>query len=621
MTRSQRIGFAAGILFGWTLFFASQVALASESKRVLLLYYSFGGNLVNATHFRAALERQSPNLLEIYDAPLNAARPADEDVVSRYADYLQALFPDQRLDLVVAIGASAVRLSQRYRRQHFPSTPILAIAEARRVTTADLAENDVLIASDIDLSTVIGNILGVLPDTKNVAVVIGNSANERFWLDQTRRASEPFASRVSFTYFNDLSFDEMLYRAGMLPPKSAILHLMLLTDAAGTTHDDSKIVPKLHAGANAPIFSYYDINFGNGIVGGPLISVEDRSRVAAGIALRILDGERPRDIKTPVIGLAAPKFDWREMQQWGITESRLPPGSVIHFRNPTAWEQHRNRILAIVAALLVQTALISWLMYEHRRRTRAEIIARHSMAELTHMNRIAAAGELSASIAHEINQPLTGIVTKAAAARRWLRAQNPDLAKVQAMLNQIEAAAHRTAEIITSVKSMFRKDTQTKEEVDIRDLIWKVLGLVFIDLRKHQIELITVLDEQLPTVFGNRGQLQQVILNLITNAIDAMNAVQTRVLFVGAKLNERGLVQISIEDTGIGIDASILSEIFKPLFTTKERGMGMGLSICRSIVEGHDGRIWASPAKNRGTVFEFELPTKVTQANHATKAA
>jgi C4-dicarboxylate-specific signal transduction histidine kinase len=294
---------------------------------------------------------------------------------------------------------------------------------------------------------------------------------------------------------------------------------------------------------------------------------------------------------------------------------------VIHYRRPPAWEQHRDQILAIVAALLFQTALISWLMYEHRRRTRAEIIARHSIAELTHMNRIAAAGELSASIAHEINQPLTGIVTKAAAARRWLRAQNPDLAKVQAMLNQIEAAAHRTAEIITSVKSMFRKDKQTKEEVDIKDLIWKVLGLVFIDLRKHQIELITRLDEQLPTVFGNRGQLQQVILNLITNAIDAMNAAQTRMLFVGAKLNERGLVQISIEDTGIGIDPSILSEIFKPLFTTKERGMGMGLSICRSIVESHDGRIWASPAKNTGTVFEFELPTKVTQANQAPKAA
>src|SRR5262249_32478448 len=163
-------------------------------------------------------------------------------------------------------------------------------------------------------------------------------------------------------------------------------------------------------------------------------------------------------------------------------------GSTIHFRSPTAWEQYRGQILAIIAALLLQTALISWLIYEHRRRTRAEIFARHSMAELTHMNRLATAGELSASIAHEINQPLTGIVTKAAAARRWLGKQEPDLDQVRAALNQIETAGHRTSEIITSVKSMFRKDTQDKEDVDIRKLIWTVFGLVFIDLRKHQIE-------------------------------------------------------------------------------------------------------------------------------------
>ena len=163
MPRRRRICLTAGIIFGLALSSALQIAAAAESKRVLLLYYSFGGNLVNAIHFRAALEQQSQELLEIYDAPLNTARPANEDVVARYVDYLHALLPDQRLDLVVAVGASAVSLSQRYRRQNFPFTPKLAVAEERRIPLADLRENDVVVPIKIDLAGVIANILPSAP--------------------------------------------------------------------------------------------------------------------------------------------------------------------------------------------------------------------------------------------------------------------------------------------------------------------------------------------------------------------------------------------------------------------------------------------------------------------------
>ena len=170
------------------------------------------------------------------------------------------------------------------------------------------------------------------------------------------------------------------------------------------------------------------------------------------------------------------------------------------------------------------------------------------------MNRVATAGELSASIAHEVNQPLTGIVARAGAARRWLAAEKPDLDKVRAALDQIEAAGHRASDIITNVKSMFKRDTQDRSEIDINKLIWTVLDLVYIDLRKHQIELKTELSDQLPPILGNRVQLQQVILNLVMNAIDAMRPVQERVLSVKTTLDGRDGVHVSIADTGVGID-------------------------------------------------------------------
>jgi C4-dicarboxylate-specific signal transduction histidine kinase len=224
------------------------------------------------------------------------------------------------------------------------------------------------------------------------------------------------------------------------------------------------------------------------------------------------------------------------------------------------------------------------------------------------MNRTATAGGLSASIAHELNQPLMGIVMRVGAARRWLAAEQPDMDRVRDVLDQIEIASHRASEIIANVKSMFSKDTSDKVEIDINKLVRTVIGLLSVDMRQHRIELKMELDDQLPPILANRVHLQQVILNLVTNAIDALRSVQPRVLSVKSERSGGDGVHVSIEDTGIGIDPANADKLFKPLFTTKEHGMGMGLSICRSIIENHGGRIWASPAVGRGSIFQFELP-------------
>jgi C4-dicarboxylate-specific signal transduction histidine kinase len=156
---------------------------------------------------------------------------------------------------------------------------------------------------------------------------------------------------------------------------------------------------------------------------------------------------------------------------------------------------------------------------------------------------------------------------------------------------------------------MFRKDTQEKGPVDVNKLIRSVLGLVYMDLRKHSIESRTDLGEDLAPVIGNEVQLQQVILNLVMNAIDAMSSAEPRVLSIKSMYSGHNTVRVSIEDTGSGIDPSNMDRIFQPLFTTKARGMGMGLSICRSIIENHDGRIWASAGASRGSIFQVDLPT------------
>ena len=298
------------------------------------------------------------------------------------------------------------------------------------------------------------------------------------------------------------------------------------------------------------------------------------------------------------------------MQRWKISEAALAPGSIVQFRQPTIWQSYRWQILLLTAAILVQAAMIMVLLYEHRRRRVAEVAARTSMSELMHMNRIATAGELSASIAHEVNQPLTGISARASAAARWLAKEPPDIEKVRNMLREIINASDRAAEVVGSVRAMFKKDSKERPAVDINKLIRTVLEIVRVELQKNGVELQTALDEGLPRVECDPVQLQQVILNLVMNAIEAMQTVEPRLLRIESKSVPPQTVRVLVQDTGKGVDPLHLDRIFRPLVTTKERGMGMGLSICRSIIESHYGRIWVEAAVPRGAIFQFELPTK-----------
>ena len=601
----------AGIIFFLMALFACQVALAAEHKRVMLLH-SFGQDFKPwseyAKDIRAELKRQSPWPLDIIENSLVTARFGDENPEAPFVEYLSALFAKRPLDVIVSIGAPAADFVQRHRRRLFPTTPmVLTAVDQRRVQYSNLTGNDVAVAVNINYLSAFENILQVLPDTKDVIVVVGSSPIEKFWKEAIGKQAAPLTNRIKLSWTDELPFEELLKQASALPPHTAIFWELMIVDAAGVVHEGNLPLERLHAVANAPIFSYDESFFGNGIVGGPLLIVADTSRLTATVAVRILNGEKAGDIKVSPVEFSAPRFDWGQMQRWGISEKNLPPGSEILFRDPTVWEQYRAHILAVTAAILIQAALIFWLLYEHWRRQRAEILARNTMSELSHVNRMATAGQLSASIAHEVNQPLAGIVANAQAALRWLEKANVE--EVREGLKRIVSDGHRASDIITNLRAMFKSDVQEKTLVDINKLVLSVLALVRIDLQKHEIKLQTQLDDRIPQVLGNQVQLQQVISNLVMNAIESMGSLQTRALRIKTELSQSNTVHVSIEDTGTGIKSSDVAQLFKPMFTTKARGMGMGLSICQSIIENHDGRIWVSPGATGGSIFQFELPT------------
>src|SRR5215831_11141839 len=236
---------------------------------------------------------------------------------------------------------------------------------------------------------------------------------------------------------------------------------------------------------------------------------------------------------------------------------------------------------------------------------------RLARAELGRVTRRMAMGEMAASIAHEIKQPLAAIAANSNAGLRWLTKPTPDIESAHGVLKRIVSDTLHASKIIDSIRSMFKNEGQAKTMQDVNELIREALTLVRTEVENQRVSICTELSAELPQVPANQVQLRQVMVNLIMNAIDAMSAVTNRERVLRIKTEEHKLdgVLITVEDTGIGIDPQNLDRIFDTFFTTKSQGMGMGLSICRSIIESHDGHLSVAPAQPHGSIFHVSLPT------------
>ena len=242
-------------------------------------------------------------------------------------------------------------------------------------------------------------------------------------------------------------------------------------------------------------------------------------------------------------------------------------------------------------------------------RKRAEEALRKAQTELAHVTRVMTLGELTTSIAHEINQPLSGIVTNASACRRWLAGATPNLDEARDAVGRILRDGNRASDVITRIRALVRKTDEEKERLDMNHAIQEVAALAQGEVRRSRVALRMELAADVPPVLGDRVQLQQVILNLVMNGVEAMASVsdRPRELLIRSRQHESDKVLVAVQDSGIGIDQQNLEKVFNAFYTTKSQGMGMGLAISRSIVENHGGRLWAMPNDGPGTTFQFTL--------------
>ena len=376
---AMRVLLALGLLL---LLPAAGRAASAETKRVLIVH-SFGSAAppftTHSTAFETALTQEMGNRVDLDEVSLDMARYAQPDMEGAFVEFLLHRLAKWQPDLVVPVGSPAGRFVSKHRDRLFPDIPVIYTGMDRRTLPPDAFQNKAtFVGEDFHLPGLVEDILQLAPDTTDVYVVLGASPLERFWAVEFQRAFQGFTNRVRFTWLNDLSFDQMLERAASLPPRSFILLALLLRDASGVTHNEDDALQRLRAVTAAPINGLYHHQLGLGIVGGRLYQAELQGVEAARIAIRILRGEPASSFPPLIVPPQGPRYDWRELRRWNISERRLPPGSVVVFRQPTTWERYRWWVIGAVIVGTLQAASILYLALNLARRRRAERALRES---------------------------------------------------------------------------------------------------------------------------------------------------------------------------------------------------------------------------------------------------
>jgi signal transduction histidine kinase len=559
--------------------------------------------------FRSTLIAEAP--ARIYGMNLDLQEFSGPQHYAMLQKYLADKYRDVPIGVLFAVGPSALAFAVQARSELWPNTPIVFAA-------ADEASAAQILAT---ISNVTGRTLrfslarsvelarAIMPGLKQV-VLVGDPFEKQPFRTHFKEELPRAATDLTLIDLTGLPLAEVKKRVSALPDDAVILYTAITNDGAGTTVIPSEVSQAIADVANRPIMIDVDNRIDRGGTGGRVVAPALVGEEAAQLVLRIFNGDSATQIPISVSDAMRPVFDWRKLKYWGIDERQLPPESDIRFRPPAAWDQYRLQIIAVLLTVLLQSALIGALMYEDRRRRAAEARSAILSTELAHVNRVATAGELAASIAHEIRQPLAAIVARGSAGLNWLKRTPLDMDKVRSALENIVENGHRADEVLKNTRAMFQKEETPQVRLNINSLVGEFLAHSTHRLDAKQIRLRTdFVETPLPMVRVNRTQLQQVLLNLIMNAIEAMSAVPSgdRLLTLRTAVNDAGRVLVTVQDSGPGIAPEHLDRIFKSFFTTKPSGMGLGLSICKSIVEAHGGTLKAMPGVPVGTVFTIDL--------------
>jgi signal transduction histidine kinase/ABC-type uncharacterized transport system substrate-binding protein len=742
-----------GILLGVLLLVAVALSLPGgqavaddAARRVLILHsynHTFPATSLVSDAVRKRLLGQSAQRLEIQSEFLDLANHPDAAHASRMANFLREKYAGVRFDVVVVIGFAAVPFIREHRDVVGAGVPIV-FSDLTRATyeAMHLPPDFTGVVTYHDPEKTLELAERLQPGARRIVVISGTDSLDRRWHETARKAIEAHNANLETVYWTDFTYDALLANVSRLPSDTIVMLLTVFADSDGKRLVPRDVATAVANASSAPVYGLFETYVGSGIVGGYIDSYQSIGTTTADIVLEILSGTDVTTLSPRTTSDPAFRVDARALDRWGLKRSDLPPGTVVLFHAPTLWEQHRYLVSAVAVVLALQSAIVTGLLFQRRRRRDAERSLResedrmtftaasvnvglwqfnrttdelwateHSRAmfglakdtplmretflaavhpedrrvalgtlrgvlmsqsaitdvtdvrvvragsevrwvrvrarshlddrgtpdqlsgifvditdqkaaeseaelqrqEVAHLMRVSVLGELSGAIAHEVNQPLTAILSNAQAALYLLGQDSPNLAEIRDALQDIVQEDNRAGEVVQRLRGLLKKGESQFEPVDLNQLVDSTTTLLRSELIDRRVTVTADLAAGLPTVFGDSVQLQQVLLNLIINAMDAMAStpVEQRRVAICTCETPAGAIELLVRDHGPGIKPSDGKQAFVPFYTTKDHGLGLGLTICSTIIRKHGGAINLRNDDAGGAVAEISLPAHV----------
>jgi signal transduction histidine kinase len=598
-----------------------QLSAAAEAGQVLVLYSNSRlgkGNIAFDSGLRQTINANPGQPIQIFTEFLDEPEFGGDRYELTMATYLRDKYAERPLDAVLTLNDTALRFMLQYRDRLFPRVPIVYTGATRNwVHSLPTLPPDIVgVPVGFDFAGTVEQALKWHPRATHLVVVIGASKQDD-WEPLVRPEITPILGHVQAEYLKGLTLPALQKHLRELGSDSVVLTFGLFQDGDGRSyllHDSAVLVA---AASSAPVYTPVETLMGTGVVGGRVLSYDRLGRQAGEILGRLFSGQ-PGWQRMPNAPASVLQVDWRQIKRWGIDPEQIPPDAVFSFRPPTLWQAYRNAVVGAVSVILLLSALVVSLLLERRRRRTAEIAVQEQHTALAHASRLAVAGELTAAIAHEINQPLGAAQTSADAAELILQAGGDRREDLLRIVGRIRNDTMRAGEVIKRLRTLLARHEARRQPLDLNIVLTDVEVFLRPELRRRNMTLALRPAVATARILGDETQIQQVLINLIMNAMDASADAPIDRRTIGVQVESAaGAHSISVKDQGSGFEAGDLSKLFKSFFSTKRTGMGLGLSIARRIVEAHGGTIQAENAPGGGAIFHVELPAQETSKNAA----
>ncbi len=597
--------------------------MSQDKVKNVVIFFSYGPNLPAFEKILAGLNttiKESTHVpVNIITEYLDLSRTMNDDyskfIIKLYDERLKTL----KVDLLITAGPGVNDALLKYGNPALNSLPMINIDLdiPGRTTLHNLGvENGKEIILNFKPELTLQHAFDLFPDHPEIFVISGVSALDSFYASLIQKTKNEFEPAHHFRFITNLTMDSTIRFVRTIPQNSIVFVPSYFQDAAMVSFSTPEAMEIISKNSQAPVFlSLTDAGFNSqgGGIGGYLFSYINLGKETGRIAHEILNGKRMQDIEVKENIFYEHMYDWNELKRWNLTRSKLiPADSLFYNRDISFIELYKWYILGILTFIISQTLLIIYLIRLNNRQKaiREKMQVTEKMhRELIHTDRLSKMSILTASLSHELFQPLAAIRFTAQAGKQFLQSDKLDATKASQLFEHILEDETRATKLIRSVKGLMKSETTEKEKVNLNALIDETLDLIRTEAERDGVTINVILEADAVIVLGDRVQLQQVLMNFIRNALAAMekNDPHNKFLQVMLRLNADEAI-VSVQDSGPGLDASIKENLFKPFVSTKKDGFGIGLTLCKSLIEKHQGKIWAESISRGGTMFAFSLP-------------